>query len=248
MRPGPDLSVVLVTASDSEVLRLSLAHLRRQTASGRVEVLLVAPSKAAFPPEAMDPRGFHSIRVVDGPELASEGARKAAGVLAAQAPLVAFVEDHSFPRPDWADVVLRTHGARDCALVAPVMENANPARATSWACFLVFYGPCMERETTADPVHLPSNQCCYRKDVLLEYGVRLAGLLEAETVLLEADWRHFGRAIVEEAKDWQADLIVMGTHGHTALVQLVFGSVAEGVIRRAPVPVLLVRGYHDTSG
>lgn len=77
--------------------------------------------------------------------------------------------------------------------------------------------------------------------------VQAAGV-EAETVLLEADWRHFGRAIVEEAKDWQADLIVMGTHGHTALVQLVLGSVAEGVIRRAPVPVLLVRGHHDPCG
>lgn len=39
---------------------------------------------------------------------------------------------------------------------------------------------------------------------------------------------------------WAADLIVMGTHGRIGIARLVLGSVAEGVLQIAPVPVLLV--------
>ena len=37
------------------------------------------------------------------------------------------------------------------------------------------------------------------------------------------------------------DLIVMGTHGHTAMVNLVLGSVTTGVLARCKVPVLLIQ-------
>jgi len=37
------------------------------------------------------------------------------------------------------------------------------------------------------------------------------------------------------------DLIVLGTHGRSALVHLLLGSVAEKVVRKAPCPVLTVR-------
>jgi hypothetical protein len=47
--------------------------------------------------------------------------------------------------------------------------------------------------------------------------------------------------ILNTAKEWQADLIVMGTHGRTGLLHLVMGSVAEHIVRHATVPVLVVR-------
>ena len=47
--------------------------------------------------------------------------------------------------------------------------------------------------------------------------------------------------IVEEARSWGADLIVMGTHGRRGFEHLVLGSISEGVVRRATVPVLLLR-------
>ncbi|HET8541291.1 MAG TPA: universal stress protein [Anaeromyxobacter sp.] len=39
------------------------------------------------------------------------------------------------------------------------------------------------------------------------------------------------------------DLVVLGTHGRTGLSRLVLGSVAERVLRRAPVPVLVIRDH-----
>jgi nucleotide-binding universal stress UspA family protein len=48
-------------------------------------------------------------------------------------------------------------------------------------------------------------------------------------------------AIVETAESHNCDLIVMGTHGWTGLTRLLMGSVAEGVLRRAPCPVLTIK-------
>ena len=47
-------------------------------------------------------------------------------------------------------------------------------------------------------------------------------------------------SILEEARRWTADLIVMGTHGRTGLPRLVLGSVTEEVMRKTSVPVLAI--------
>nr|HMQ55592.1 universal stress protein [Anaerolineae bacterium] len=41
------------------------------------------------------------------------------------------------------------------------------------------------------------------------------------------------------------DLIVMATHGRTGLKRLVYGSVAEAVLHKADVPILLVRAHPE---
>jgi hypothetical protein len=48
-------------------------------------------------------------------------------------------------------------------------------------------------------------------------------------------------AIVELASDIDADLVVVGTGQRTGMSRIVFGSVAEKVVRTAPCPVLVVR-------
>ena len=48
--------------------------------------------------------------------------------------------------------------------------------------------------------------------------------------------------IVQTAEELGADLIVMGTHGRRGLSRALLGSVAEGVVRTSPVPVLTLRG------
>jgi nucleotide-binding universal stress UspA family protein len=49
-------------------------------------------------------------------------------------------------------------------------------------------------------------------------------------------------AIAEAAEEIEADLIVMGTRGHTGLKHIVLGSVAERTLRIAPCSVLTVKG------
>jgi nucleotide-binding universal stress UspA family protein len=50
---------------------------------------------------------------------------------------------------------------------------------------------------------------------------------------------HPVEAIVARARQLPADLIIMGTHQRRGLSRLLMGSVAEGVLRRAPCPVIL---------
>lgn len=46
--------------------------------------------------------------------------------------------------------------------------------------------------------------------------------------------------ILKTAREWEADVIVMGTHGRSGLSHLFNGSVAEHVIKHATVPVLVM--------
>jgi len=64
---------------------------------------------------------------------------------------------------------------------------------------------------------------------------------KVETVLLEAKGERIANVIENEAKHWQANLIVIGTHGRSGINRMLLGSVAEGVVRVSSVPVLLVR-------
>jgi nucleotide-binding universal stress UspA family protein len=72
--------------------------------------------------------------------------------------------------------------------------------------------------------------------------------LEVEPRLLEHESTQIGEAIVEDAKKWRADLVVMGTHGRRGFVRSGLGSDAEYVARHARTPVMLVRmGTESTS-
>jgi len=51
--------------------------------------------------------------------------------------------------------------------------------------------------------------------------------------------------IVKRARELQVTLILMTTHGRSGLGRVIFGSVADAVIRHAPCPVLLVHVTHD---
>lgn len=65
-----------------------------------------------------------------------------------------------------------------------------------------------------------------------------------DTKMLEIEQlgRNAADLIAAEADAWPADLIVVGTHGRRGVRRLLLGSVAEGVVRTASKPVLLIRG------
>jgi len=52
---------------------------------------------------------------------------------------------------------------------------------------------------------------------------------------------HAAEGIAALAESEKFDLIVMGTHGHSSLGNVILGSVASGVLARCKVPVLLIR-------
>jgi len=74
--------------------------------------------------------------------------------------------------------------------------------------------------------------------------LRLAGFC-ASSMVKEGDARS---VIVNAATTWNADFIVMGTHGRRGLDRLALGSVAESVLRRAPCSVAVVRAPTQPAG
>ena len=63
----------------------------------------------------------------------------------------------------------------------------------------------------------------------------------ADNMLFDKFRERLGDTVANAAKLWNADLIVVGTHGRKGLGRVFMGSGAEQVIRQAPVHVLVVR-------
>lgn len=67
----------------------------------------------------------------------------------------------------------------------------------------------------------------------------------------EAELGNPGYQVCDRARDWQADLIVVGRHGRTGITELILGSVSNHVVHHAPCSVLVIQGEEkvmDVSG
>jgi nucleotide-binding universal stress UspA family protein len=68
-------------------------------------------------------------------------------------------------------------------------------------------------------------------------NVRRDGKIEITTLLEQGDPRE---VVLAMAKETEANLIVMGTHGRKGIARALIGSVTESVVRVSPIPVLTV--------
>ncbi|MDF0606315.1 universal stress protein [Neisseriaceae bacterium TC5R-5] len=69
--------------------------------------------------------------------------------------------------------------------------------------------------------------------------------LTADCQILESWGDKIAVVLLDDANGWNADLIVMGTHGWGGLMHLLLGSVAEGLLKISEVPVLLIRNPNN---
>lgn len=99
-----------------------------------------------------------------------------------------------------------------------------------------------EIELTAHPIYASQewdSQIAALKDQLEPLAVALRG--EGYSVRVEADLGNPAQAIIEFVNSANVDLIAMTTHGRSGINRLIFGSVAEQIVRHVAVPVLLLR-------
>ena len=133
-------------------------------------------------------------------------------------------------------------------------------------CSLKAFPLALELARAADATILLAHVDEFRFPPLIEYaGVQMQEMVTANTdrALLELERlrescldgypavkRHCVRGvaadeIVQLAREQQADLIVMATHGRGFVAHALLGSTAERVVRHAPCPVLTVREHED---
>jgi nucleotide-binding universal stress UspA family protein len=72
-------------------------------------------------------------------------------------------------------------------------------------------------------------------------GIARAAGVDADPLMFDRLGERLGETVASAAMKWNADLIVVGTHGRRGVERAFMGSGAEQVIRYAPVPVLVVR-------
>ena len=179
---APAMSVVVMTQDRYDALRKTVRHLRAQKGRERLEIVVVAPARPTLGLDETELSAFWGHRVVEVGDMSSTPRARAIAVRHATAPVVAFVEEHAYPAPGWAEALIVAH-RDDWAAVGPTMANANPHSLVSWANFIIEYGPWSEPAAGGPAEHLPGHNCSYKRALLLEYGSRLEGMLDAESLL-----------------------------------------------------------------
>lgn len=106
------------------------------------------------------------------------------------------------------------------------------------ACPPVFIGP--GEAVAADAImELNRQQERYHRETAEKGASELqAAKLRARPRMLSGDPRH---VLVDEAREFKADLMVVGSHGRSGVAKLLLGSVASHVVSHAPCSVLVVR-------
>ena len=175
-----EISVILITPDTWESIRCVIQALQCQTVNHLLELVIVAPARDIPGFQESEIADFAGFQVVEMGEIAIPSEGRAAGVFAAKAPVVAFLEDHCFPDKKWAEALIRRH-RESWAGVGPVFGNANPGTVISQANFLMEYGEWAFPASRNPPRHLPGHNSSYKKTILEAYGDRLSEMLLAES-------------------------------------------------------------------
>ncbi len=112
-------------------------------------------------------------------------------------------------------------------------------------------GPRLPEELTADAKQRFLDDAAETLEAYL--GQRLDGMARAGAVIDRdriydsVDFGQPAERILALANEVYADLVIVGTHGHSGVEHLVLGSVAETVLRNAHCPVLVMRPKHHRT-
>lgn len=133
-------------------------------------------------------------------------------------------------------------GSRAAEAILPFAEQvAGPLDAE--VLLLLVVEPLSAAEAVAAAGVVAPDAFRIREAEAREYLARVEGRLVAKGLRTRSAVR-FGipaTEILVATAEEGADLVAMATHGRSGLGRVLFGSVAEAVLRAAPVPVLLIR-------
>ncbi len=184
--PGPQLSVLLGTHTGFERLRRVIHCLDRQTIRDRIELIVVAPSQAQLETDvSAEVEGFFGFKLLFVGPIENVDRSLAHGVRAAAASVVAILEDHAFPTPNWAEVLVEGHQG-PWTVVGTGVSNGNPRGALSWANLLIAYGSWLGLKRSKEAKTFSRHNSAYKRDALLSLGSRLDDMLVRGGGLVEA--------------------------------------------------------------
>ena len=146
------LSALVVVGPLRKRSQRVLDALCSQTAIDSMEIVILdlAPDGT---PKLETSSSVNTIYIVL-PETEPWSRARAEGVRRAKAPIVAFIEDHCIPAPEWAEGLIEAHKG-PWATVGYAFANANPETYVSRACFIADYGLWAHPARHGPARHLP---------------------------------------------------------------------------------------------
>lgn len=183
------LTVILIAGRLRERAAGALQSLLDQDCIASIEILLIDLERNEWPRHP-------SLRVIDMPPNTTYSAARLRGIHEAQAPIVAFLEEHCRVYAGWASALLRAHEGPYAAVGAEV-HNGNPEVRLSRTIALMNYNPFLPPATRREVPLLPGHNSSFKRDVLLSYGDELETLLRAEVCLYIRMHRDGHRMLLE---------------------------------------------------
>jgi hypothetical protein len=189
----PKLTVGLIAGELRERAALSLRHLLAQSILDQLEIIVVDLNPESGP---LDGSEHPRVRYLRNAHLRYYCEAQAELVKKASAPLVAFVEDHCYAVPRWAEAVLAAFEDPGVVGVSYTFTDANDGGPLSRAILLAEYGLWMAPHPGGDVRIASSTNIAYRKDALLRHTNGEASIFEAEFLVHRALREEGGRIIV----------------------------------------------------
>ncbi len=131
---NPQLSIVIPSVNGKQWILDCLEKLQQQTAADTLEIV-VCDRLQDGAAETIRKR-FPDVRVESNPHDTSIPALRWQGMNRARAEIIAVIEDHSIPPPEWAHEVIQGHRL-PYEIVAGPVENKSRGTLFDWAFFLL---------------------------------------------------------------------------------------------------------------
>jgi hypothetical protein len=175
----PVLSAVVVFGAQRGRAERCLRHLLAQTALDRMEIVIIDLAADAAPVKGTEQA---VVRWCHRPDFHRFGQARAEGLRQSRGMFVAFLEDHTYADPRWAENVINAF-ARPVDLVNYAMSTANPERLLCRMFMMAEYGRWLDPARSGYVAISAANNVAYRRAALEPYWSRLDQLCEFEYTL-----------------------------------------------------------------
>lgn len=135
---SPALSVVVVPVGDTAVLGEAIDAVRREGEDVSLEIIVPCTPLVDRALESLGPERRAGVSRPAAAPGAGTWELRSTGVTAAQAPIIATIEDQTVPERGWAAAVLAAHDAPHAAIGGAVHKGA-PDSVVGWAMYFVDY-------------------------------------------------------------------------------------------------------------
>src|SRR3954452_2109041 len=192
----PALSYVIPCGEWRHVDKV-VSCLLEQDEAGQIELVLAGPLSLEDEIPAHAREGLWGVTVVPGDPRTMHEAR-AAGLLAASAPVGVVGETHCYPQPGWARAFIDAFADGTWGAVGPQILNANPRTGLSWANLSLDYGPFLA-PARGEADALPGQTSAVRTALLEPYRADLGDRMRMPYLFFQTLRATGGRLFVEPA-------------------------------------------------